>query len=122
MPAQFPDSNSPISVLHSTKLYSLFSSLYFRQSSLSVSWQRTYNTFTLDKSSNHTLIILLIYDDLVLQFNLQSGPVLATGCRYIDAARTTQKTVLLRHTSVGVTRDHYLGSPMARWLLLSNEP
>jgi hypothetical protein len=28
--------------------------------------------FTVNKSSNHTLILLLIYDDSVLQFNLQS--------------------------------------------------
>jgi hypothetical protein len=54
-PTQFSDSNSPVSVLHGTNLYSVISSIYFHWSSLSVSWQRIYNTFTLDKSSNHTL-------------------------------------------------------------------
>jgi hypothetical protein len=34
---------------------------------------RIYNTFTVNKSSKHTLILLLIYDDTVLQFNLKSG-------------------------------------------------
>jgi membrane-anchored protein YejM (alkaline phosphatase superfamily) len=55
-----------------------------------------YNTFTVNKSSSHTPI-LLIYDDSVLQFNLQSGLVwiLATGCLYIDTARTTQKTPII---------------------------
>jgi hypothetical protein len=55
MPTQFFDSNSPVCVLHGTNLYSLISSVYFRWSSLSVSWKRIYNTLTLDKSSNHTL-------------------------------------------------------------------
>jgi hypothetical protein len=31
-----------------------------------------YNTFTVKRSSNHTLILLPIYDDSVLKFNLQS--------------------------------------------------
>jgi hypothetical protein len=48
--------NSPILiVLHGTNLYSLISSVYFHWSSLSVSWQRIYNAFIVDKSSNHTL-------------------------------------------------------------------
>jgi hypothetical protein len=55
IPNQFSNSNSPVSVLHGTNLYSLISSIYFHSSSLSVSWQRIYNTFSLDKSSNHTL-------------------------------------------------------------------
>jgi hypothetical protein len=43
--------------------------------------------------------------------------------RYIAAAWTTQKTqsLLLRHASVGVPRDRYLGSPLASWMLPSNE-
>jgi hypothetical protein len=55
MPIQFSDSNSPISVLHGINLYSLISSIFFHWSSLSVSCQRIYNNFTLDKSSNHTV-------------------------------------------------------------------
>jgi hypothetical protein len=55
MLTQFSDSNSPVSVLYGTNLYSLISSICFHWSSLSVSWQRIYNTFTVDKSSNHTL-------------------------------------------------------------------
>jgi hypothetical protein len=49
-------------------------------------------------------------------------PRLFWESRYITAARNTQKTqsLLLRHTSVGVPRDRYLGSPLARWLLPSN--
>jgi hypothetical protein len=55
MPTQFSDYISPVFALHGTNLYSLISSLYFHWSSLSVSWQRIYNIFTLDQSSNHTL-------------------------------------------------------------------
>jgi hypothetical protein len=51
----------------------LIFSVYFHQSSLFVSWQRIPNTFTVNKSSSHTLILLLIYDNSVLQFNLQSA-------------------------------------------------
>jgi hypothetical protein len=50
--------NSPILILQS--LYcpivtSQLISIYFRQSSLSISWQRIYSTFTVNKSSNRTL-------------------------------------------------------------------
>jgi hypothetical protein len=55
MPTQFFDSNSPVFLQHGTNLYSLISSIYFHWSSLSVSWKWIYNTFTLDKFSNHTL-------------------------------------------------------------------
>jgi hypothetical protein len=55
MSTQFSDSNSPVSVLHGTNRYSLISSVYFHWSSLSVFWQRIYNTFTVAKSSNHVL-------------------------------------------------------------------
>jgi hypothetical protein len=55
MPTQFSDSNSPVSVLQATNLYSPISSIYFHWSSLSVSWQRICNTFTVNKSYNHTL-------------------------------------------------------------------
>jgi hypothetical protein len=54
MPVKFPDSNSSVSVLHGTNLYSLISSMYFHWSF----WQRIYNTFIMDKSSNHTLSLL----------------------------------------------------------------
>jgi hypothetical protein len=33
-----------------------------------------------------------MYDDSVLQFNLQADVILATGSRYIDSARTQRKT------------------------------
>jgi hypothetical protein len=39
---------------HTTNYSTLFS-VYFYQSPLSVSWQRIYNTLTVNKSSNHTL-------------------------------------------------------------------
>jgi hypothetical protein len=79
MPMQFCDSNPPVSALHDTNLYSLISSVYFHWPSLSVSWQRIYNIFAVDKSSitqkvftGRLLILLLIYDDSILQFTLQS--------------------------------------------------
>jgi hypothetical protein len=55
MPTQFSDSNSPVSLLHGTNLYSLIFTIHFHWPSLSVSWQQIYNNFTLDKSSNHAL-------------------------------------------------------------------
>jgi hypothetical protein len=52
---QFLDSTTPVSVLHGTNLYILIFSIYFHWSSQSVSWQQIYNTFTVNKSSNHKL-------------------------------------------------------------------
>jgi hypothetical protein len=42
---------------HNTNHSTLIYSVYFHQSSLSVSWQRIYNTLTLTKSSKHTLCL-----------------------------------------------------------------
>jgi hypothetical protein len=120
MPMQLSDSNFPVSVLHGTNLYSLISSIYFHWFFTISFWQRIHKTFTLDKSYKHTLI-LLIYNNSVLQFNLQSGLVwsglvLATVCRYIDMAWTTQKTQFCCYVTplLEVPRDHYLGRPLAR--------
>jgi hypothetical protein len=119
MPTQFSDSNFPVSVLNGTNLYSLISSsIYFHWPSLCVSWQRIYNTFAVGKSFNHTLILLLIYDDSVLKFNPQSGVVwsglvLAIGCSYIDTARTTQKTRFYCYvTSLG---HHVITTEAVHW-------
>jgi hypothetical protein len=55
MPTQFSDSNSPVSVLHGTNQYSLDFLDLFPLVFTNRSWQRIYNTFTVDKSSSHTL-------------------------------------------------------------------
>jgi hypothetical protein len=79
-------------------------------SSLSVSYQRIYNSITVTKSPNHTLSLhrptsnssstlteLLCAVEFPFSC-LNSDLILATGCRYIDSARTQRKTqpVLLR--------------------------
>jgi hypothetical protein len=114
MPTQFSDSNFPVSVLHGTNLYSLISSIYFHWSSLSVSCQRIYNT--LDNSSSN-----------LRQLSSPIQPPVWSGLSYrlslyrhgTDNAENI--ALLLRHAYVGVTCDHYLGSPLARWLLPSKE-
>jgi hypothetical protein len=57
IPTQFSNYNSPVSVLHGINLYSTNLLNLFPLVSLSVSWQRIYNTLTVNKSSNHTLSV-----------------------------------------------------------------
>jgi hypothetical protein len=115
IPTQFSDSNSPISVLHGTNLYSLTSSIYFHLSSLSVSWQRIYNTFTMDTSSNHTISLhrptsnsssTTNFPRLFLTANCLELWTASFGIRlsYKHSAQIPQKTqsLLLRHTGYHV--------------------
>jgi hypothetical protein len=63
---------------------------------------RVSNIFTVNKSFHHTLILLW---STTSQFSNSVSSlvwILATVCRYIDTARTTQKTVLLlRNVTTG---------------------
>jgi hypothetical protein len=130
MPTQFSDFNSPVFALHSTNLYSLISSIYFHWSSLSVSCQRIYNALTVDKS-NHTLSLhrppYNFSSTTTTQFSNSTCSLVWSGLSYRlslyrhGTDHAENKVLLLRHASVWVPRDHYLGSPLARWLLPSNE-
>jgi hypothetical protein len=84
---------------HTTNHSTLIFSVCFHQSPLFVSWQRIYNTLTVNKSSNHILslhrptsnsstTIFPISDLRRLNSQLFWEP------RYIAAVRTTQKTQL----------------------------
>jgi hypothetical protein len=84
-----------------TNLLSLFPLVF---TILFLAW--IYNTFTLNKSSNYTLILLLIYDDWVLQFNLQSG--LNPSYRlslYRHGTDHADNTVLLLHNLITGHRE-----------------
>jgi hypothetical protein len=73
-------------------------------SSLSVSWQRIYNSLTVTKSCNHTLNLHraasnssststeLLWAVVCPFSSLNSDLILATGCRCMDSAWTQRKT------------------------------
>jgi hypothetical protein len=65
--------------------------------------ERISTSFIVNESSNHTLILLLIYDDSVLQFNLQSGlnpSYRPSLCRH-GTRRTENTVLLLRNLTTG---------------------
>jgi hypothetical protein len=119
---------------HTTKHSTLIFTVYFHKSSLSVSWQRIYNTGTIKVSLNHTLPISLYYSTHeVFKSHVNSSQVYLTlqvyclllclllltppaYCfsfglllTYVDAART--------RLTENISHDGYPASPLARWLL-----
>jgi hypothetical protein len=70
---------------HTTNHSTLTYSVYFQQSSLSISWQRIYNTLTVDKYSNHTLSLHRpTYNSSLTQLFKLTASLLASYCSLLQ--------------------------------------